>query len=481
MDGPNVGLDRSSLHDLAHAKRFMELLEGDPVFRKEARLGSAARVRLLQAAGIELSEPDVRPFWDLVEARCGTDGTRERAVGELREHPLGRLWETWNQHAAERRRIAARECVSTSNPRLTAWRRRHLARARSEAFLDGDPGVSPLFAFELSKGCSTQCWFCAWDPPPLGDAFPYTPENRQLWRAVLSTAWELFGPGCRSAVCYHATEPTDNPDYFAFLRDVRELLGFHPHTTTARPLRDLAWTRELLRMQNEQPAAWDRFSVLTAASLREIHAVFSAEELLHVDLAFLNEGALTRKARSGRALKQEERLLAEEQLLPEARLPATLRQGTIECTCGYVVNMVDRRVQLISPCNASAQWPLGYIVHAERTFRDAAEFRAVILRSIEECMREHLEEGDRLAFREDLTYETRADGFVLTSRYRKHAATGEPHLALLGGLIRSGTLTTGEITERLIRGGMPPLDAISWLNRIHQGGLLAPLCRYEGQ
>ena len=64
-------------------------------------------------------------------------------------------------------------------------------------------------------------------------------------------------------------------------------------------------------------------------------------------------------------------------------------QGTIECTCGYLVNMLDRTVKLVSPCFASERWPLGYIVHAEGTFSDASEFRDVLLRCVDEAMPEH--------------------------------------------------------------------------------------------
>ncbi len=473
MEGLRLDLDRSSRHDLAHVKRLLERLHGDLEFRERAREAPSDRATLVETAGVDLSPADLKPFWDLLDAERGTAEARGAASDALRTHPLGALWQTWNREQLEWHRTAAAEWVPDGDRRLTAWRRRRLVRARSESLAETEGNIFPLLAFELSKGCSTQCWFCAWDPPKLEGTFPYTPENRRLWRGLLGAAWDLFGPGARTAICYHATEPTDNPDYFSFVADVRELYGIRPHTTTARPLKDLAFTRELLRLQDVPPPSFDRFSVLTLASLLKIHQVFSAEELLNVNFVLQNREALSTKVRSGRTLENEERLVAEARLVRD-ELPLTIRPlGTIECTCGYLVNLVDRSIRLVSPCHASKRWPFGYVVHLEGTFQNASEFREFVLRSIEECMREHLEEGERLAFREDLAYERRSGGFVVRSPFREHGVNGGPGVTLLGELVAEGTLTTGQITERMIQDGMPALEVVSWLDRLHQGGLLA--------
>ena len=44
--------------------------------------------------------------------------------------------------------------------------------------------------------------------------------------------------------------------------------------------------------------------------------------------------------------------------------------GTIACVSGFLFNMVERNVRLISPCNASERWPLGYRIYDEGTFTD---------------------------------------------------------------------------------------------------------------
>ena len=37
--------------------------------------------------------------------------------------------------------------------------------------------------------------------------------------------------------------------------------------------------------------------------------------------------------------------------------------NTIGCVTGFLFNMVDRTVQLISPCTATDEWPLGFYVY----------------------------------------------------------------------------------------------------------------------
>jgi radical SAM family RiPP maturation amino acid epimerase len=321
------------------------------------------------------------------------------------------------------------------------------------------------------------CSFCAFDPSRLQAWFAYTDPNRDLWRDLLATSWELFGPGCRAATCYHATEPTDNPDYLHFLEDFHRIIGNLPQTTTARPLKDVEWTRALLSMRAAcDPEGVDRFSVLGTRALHRLHKAFTPEELRDV-LLVIHKPGMREKAFSGRIMAQADAVIEGLQARVPANSGPTLLppQMTIECVCGYLVNLVDRSIKLISPCNASQRWPLGYQVHAEGTFRNAAEFKGFILNSIDECMPAHLGPHDRVALRPGLQYERHEDGFSLVGRYRRHQLRGDPQLVALGDLLRQGDSTPGEVTEAFVGAGNPlfGLLAVSWLDKLYQSGLLA--------
>ncbi|HIJ95376.1 MAG TPA: radical SAM family RiPP maturation amino acid epimerase [Desulfuromonadales bacterium] len=461
--------------NVAHIKRFLELLEGDPDFRREAMADPSGHQQLLDKAGIRLPAAALAPFWDLLEKDDLLSMGREELSQEIQDHSLGQEWIEWTDARTAQRDACLSEWESTGNRRLDLWRTRQQARAVSESFDKNEARsmIFPLFAFELSKGCSMQCWFCALAPPPLQGNFLYTPDNRQLWGDILVTARTLFGDGCKVSTCYHATEPSDNPDYFKFMRDFHAHFGMIPQTTTAAPLRNRAWTDELLSFRDEWPLIADRFSVLSRSVLQRIHQEFTPEELLNVTLTLQNEGALREKISSGRTLHTPCCTATRLDQSGSGPEPVSTPRLTIECTCGYLVNMVDRTIKLISPCNASERWPLGYQIHLEGAFEDAAGFRVFIERSIDECMPASLKNDLLLSFRADLVYEPGDVGFTLISRYTRHEIKGNRHMRLLGDLVQQGNLSVNDVTARLIETGMPALSAISWLNRLYQSGFFS--------
>lgn len=469
---PATGGD-SATRTCAHIKRFLELLEGDPDVRARVAGGAVLRPQVLADAGLDLPADEMDVFWPLPDIGRRPPAEQQAWRQAFESSRLGRMWIDWSQAQEERQSRALRERVP-SDPRARAWRARRLARVRSEAIRVTDLGYFPLLTFELTEGCSVQCWFCALDPERLKGVFAYTPENRALWRDVLGHAWDLLGPGCRNAMCYHGTDPTDNPDFFRFQEDLVEAFGVLPQVTTAQPLRDVAWTRTLLEWQRRFPDSHHRFSILSLGTLRRVHQTFTPEDLLDVGLVMQHKEALGRRVECGRAAARQDRLEAEARYRASMNVPEDIhRQTTCECTCGYLVNMVTRQIKLISPATPSADAPLGYATHAEGTFDTGAGFHAFLEQTMAEHMPLHLPPGRRLRFWDDLRYERLPDGFRVTSRFRTQAARGTPHLGLLGDLIHAGTRTTAEVSDALIRAGMPVLDASGWLDRVYQTGVIA--------
>jgi radical SAM family RiPP maturation amino acid epimerase len=333
--------------------------------------------------------------------------------------------------------------------------------------------VHTLFAFELTKGCSVGCWFCGFSAEKLQGVFPYTPQNASLWRDLLQTGVDLFGPAMQCGACYWATEPADNPDYLRFVGDFRKITGVMPQTTTAVPLRDVAWTREVLRFQRESLSVPARFSILSTNILRRVHEAFSAEDLLHVELLHQHQDSVCVKAKAGRARQGRKPVMrsGDSEKFPKNRIAVHPHQ-TIACVSGFLINMVDRSIRLISPCRASDRWPLGYRVHAEGHFADAREFRDFIERSIEEHMPEHVAGDDIVAFRDDLAYSPLPDGFSLTNQSVTHKFTGQPFLVRLGSLIEQGEKTAGEIIGALLQEEVDILAATGAIQDLFDKGLL---------
>jgi len=463
------GCSPEEVQVFAQLKRFFERCKGDPEFREMVWNTPAEHSGLLKSLGIVIDPAELK----CVCANLQGAGSANPEDDSCTTSPLLKQWADWQAVSQERLRRLYEGWGRSHNSRWNAWRSRQLHRNASEAGKIRRTPYFPLFAYELSKGCSIGCWFCGFDATKLAGNFTFTKENAQLWQELLSIGNELFGQPAKLAFCYHGTEPFDNPDYLSFLKSFHSEYGVYPQTTTAAPLRNLEQTRKLLQLRETAPQIPDRFSVLSLAMLKRIHETFSPYELRYVQLALHNKEASKYKSNCGRARKNPDQLLeanrAADQCYSEGN---SLDPFSTACVCGYLVNMVERSVKLVSPCMANDQWPNGYYIYAEETFRDSAEYRAFLERTIEEFMAEQLEWKHPVAFRSDLKYKRRADGFSLTSRACRNSLKGKPWYGTLGDQIDAGESTAGEIITTIAADGVSLPEVSSAIQNIFAKGLL---------
>ena len=218
--------------------------------------------------------------------------------------------------------------------------------------------------FELSSGCRVQCSFCGLAAKKYTGSFPYTAENRALWRSVLRICKSLLGDILDTAICYFATEPMDNPDYEKFMLDHREIAGNFSQITTALadqyPERMRSWMQVLgeERMRTEAPL---RFSIRNIDQFRRIMRLYSPEELAYVEVLPNNPESVFCYSDSGRAAE------------------ADYGQGkkhcySICCISGLRVNMAEKTIAFIEPEMPDEEFPLGIRQREIRSFDDAQGF-----------------------------------------------------------------------------------------------------------
>ena len=363
-------------------------------------------------------------------------------------------------HALLKRRDRIREQCAPREKRWRNWRARQLARTDSELGINMSKQIIHApFAIELCNGCSVGCSFCGISAPRLSDIFSYTEQNRTLWKETLQALKQIAGPASENGFCYWATDPLDNPDYEKFLLDFSEVMGSFPQTTTALPLKNPSRTRALLKMTEGQI---NRFSILSLKMLDRVHQEFSARELLNTELLLLNPESWLIKANAGRFRDQS--------------LKNPSGPSTIACVSGFLINMVDRKVKLITPCPANDQWPLGYMVLDESRFEDGKDISHILEHMISKHMREGLCEEDRVAIRSDLNYRHIDGGFALSSRFHQkncRNASMETYLKQLGDALQKGTRLAGELALVLFYShGIPHETTMALLNRLFQDGCL---------
>jgi radical SAM family RiPP maturation amino acid epimerase len=445
------GYDREEIEAISQVKRLLERYQGDPGFREGTRDSLSTRRQILSDAGIALQPDDFGPLWDHLEDPRSHPISRN----DLGSYPALRLWAEWQRQFQQQLQDLGDEHGRSHNKRFRAWRRRAIRRFTDE--VNPRPlTVFPLFLYELSKGCSVGCWFCGLSAARFEGVFEYNADNARKWRAILHAGRDVFGDACRDTFCFHGTEPFDNPGYLNFVKDVVDVCGVCPQTTTATPMRDPELTRGLLELRANHPTITDRFSVLSSRTLREVHGTFSPYELRYVELVLHNKGALTYKTRCGRARDRPGKLQrANEHVAAYDPAERPFDPLSIACACGFVVNLVDQTTRLVSPCTASDRWPDGYRVHSEASFADVTEYRAVLEQTAQEHMPEKLDWSTPLVFRSDLEYQRVPDGFTITSRVRRHSLKGRDWYGEFGDLVNAGGSSAGQLITDIAAGGTP--------------------------
>lgn len=444
---------------ITHIKRFFECIFGDAEFFAAVQENISDCGHLLQAKGISGVDPTqlevLFPEVFLVNAVSADD---------LAGKPQALLWRKYTEAIDNYRNWLRQQSEGTPSQRFNGWHKRQINRCYGQlGSATNEALVHPTIIFELSKGCSMGCPFCGLAAEPLQEVFMYSKENAEFWKEVLQVAIKHLGKTVGTGFCYWASEPSDNPDYFKFLEDFGRATGVYPQTTTAAPLRDLDWTRELLRFRQRHLTAPDRFSILSTSMLRRVHSLFSAEDLAVTSLILQHADTRVKlMANSGRNRKNEKGDTG----------PESIKNHTIACLTGYLVNMADGSVKLISPCPPTETWPLGYRIYAQGNFSDAGELDDFITQTVDKYMPEHLGADDIIAFRPDIEFIPLAEGFELHSEYQLHKMTGAPHLRLLGSLIAQGKLTSWKVTEELMAQYPDILAITGSIQSLFEQGLL---------
>ena len=375
-----LAADAEYIREVAETKRALELWTMDAAFKKFFEENPAAA---LAENNLHVDAQAVKILVDAAEAQKYSD-TPEKLPREvlryrafIREKELGRDV------------ITSELCVPTDE-NFKAWRRRQLNRCWVELGQHNKKIIHAPLTFELDLGCSVGCPFCGIAAPKLQKICRYDAETQILWRGILNFVREKIGTAAGAGTCYYATEPLDNPDYEKFSDDFFEVFGIVPQITTAAAMRNPARIKNFLETSLKKYRRIHRFSILKLETLKKVMEYFTPEELLCVELLpQFPEAPANRYVSAGRA----------REINPDDD------GDTIACISGFVVNMAEKSMRLITPCSASAKYPTGEQIIAREKFTDLDDFKKVFSGMIQRCMQKDFPKTQPLYLRGGISFE----------------------------------------------------------------------------
>jgi len=453
---PSNSLENPSI---AEIKRFLELYTGIQSFHEEVNQD----LDLTNCPfGFKFRPSVVRPIID-------SDHLKYLQTNDIRPSESVVAYRKFIREKIGWRHLIRTEC-DPIDPQFSAWRARQMKRTKAEfGVARDDYYIHVPVMFELAQGCSVGCWFCGFSAPKLATLFTYTQENAKLWRGVLQVALEVVGPGARWAAPYFATDPLDNPEHERFCEDFYDVMGIWPQTTTAISHKHIERVRELLRISREKGCRTNRFSILSTKILEKIHRAFTPEELLNVELILQSQESTEIKSRAGRFndlaqknyridAREKEKVLnslltvldEEEAIRHLNEAPTEETPGTICCMTGFLINMVEKSIKLVSPVGADERWPLGMIVYDYKYFSDADDLRHT-MQDMQANVKTEMNVDDAIGFNRKLNFTLTEQGFVLSSganrvNFENDRAENANWLRTVGEMVAKGNQTTAEIS-----------------------------------
>lgn len=334
---------------LAQIKRCGELLSFDSEFRKRFVSDSDSAIR---EVALDVEPKDILNLF--------VNNFRTICRSDLSE--AGNLYYSFCKDSMAYIPSSRNWC--SKNPQLNDWRLAQISRCNCELGSVGHKLAHLPIAFELSSGCSVGCWFCGLSAGRITGIFRYTDSNTALWKQCLRYIHMFLGEDVEAPICYYATEPLDNPDLPQFMRDYFLEFNAIPQLTTAVPTRNSDFTKHVLNELRNQQLTLHRFSITSLNQFRDVMDTFTPEELLDVVLMpRFRECQNSKLINVGNAYNETEKIE---------------KRGTIACVTGFVINMENRSVRLVTPTCACKEFPNGEIIVGEQQFDDAYDLERKI-------------------------------------------------------------------------------------------------------
>lgn len=327
----------------------------------------------------------VKQYRDFITAK------KLHAISIRDSQPKDETWATWRSRMVK----------------ATFWREGALKHARL---------VHAPFSIELTQGCTVGCWFCGVDAEKFQKPCELNDDTKKLFRDILKTFKAINGQeNAQHGFLYWATDPLDHPEYEWFLEEFHEQLNFWPQTTTAQGMKHAGRLRAMFETIKSRNSFVQRFSMIRRHDLEQIRKYFTPEELFLCEQIPQYDNEASPKATAGRTRKIA---LEKEKTGKKVGFKYNLEEtGSIACVSGFLINLVSKSIKLITPCEATDRWPLGYRILAEGQFTKEESTEETIRGLISRGMDTSLQPEDRINVYKGVIVDSPSESEISFSKY----------------------------------------------------------------
>jgi hypothetical protein len=294
-------------------------------------------------------------------------------------------------------------------------------------------------AFELSEGCTGNCWFCSYSALPLKRTYSFH-KNRNEWTEIINTIQKYFMMKEFSACCYWATDPFDNFDYELFSTIFLDEIGFLPSFTTYQAMRQENRIKMFLKKSYEiNKHVIHRLSVRNIIEYNYVMKNYKYELKTNAELIkmFGDDGLI--KTFSGRArnyIIKNNRIIENE--LNKANISlgdnsnfinSFLNSRTTACVCGILLNMCNKSMKIICPCKPSDKDPLGYKILYENEYKNALDIEKKIVSYFDNYKNKIME--SRFQINIGVTWKIEQNKLLIKTLFKKFSIKNEYNIIII--------------------------------------------------
>lgn len=229
------------------------------------------------------------------------------------------------------------------------WRETQIQRFHNEdsSFRESHIMYIP-FAIELTQGCSGGCPFCGVSASYLDTSSSSSLDRFQPFKEFLLQMKDMHGNFGKSGVLYWASDPLDCPEYVDYAMIFKKVFDIWPSTTTALAEKYPIRFQKLLSTGILQRPWGVRCSLRNLNAYHKIKDSISLHDRFGIVFIPQFSASESTQANAGRHYS------------PTSENNEPQKGGTIACMSGLLVNLIQPRIELITPCLAEPHHQNGY-------------------------------------------------------------------------------------------------------------------------